>query len=346
MRVLAWAGDILFASRGYEVFSISPEKSLDWQPVARFVPSAWRTLTARVPLAGRLFRDGFHALSVLPSGDLVAAVPGSIVTRAPGEQEFRVTHLIRRGTRPLHLTAVPSGLVYWGEYFDNRERSEVHIYCSDDHGLTWNVAYTFPAKAIRHVHNIIFDRWQDCLWILTGDYGHECRILRASVDLKTVEPVLEGDQQARAVALVPTPDALYFASDTPLEANAIYRFERGGKPEPVAALNHSSIYGCAVGSAIFFATMVEPSQVNPSREVHLYGSGDGSNWQKRCAWKKDFWPMSFFQYGNCFLPDGENATNFLAASTIAVENADGELILWRVDSSTLKRSPSALKTVL
>src|SRR5512143_3849372 len=98
MRVLAWAGDILFASRGYEVFSISPEKSLDWQPVARFVPSAWRTLTARVPLAGRLFRDGFHALSVLPSGDLVAAVPGSIVTRAPGEQEFRVTHLIRRGT--------------------------------------------------------------------------------------------------------------------------------------------------------------------------------------------------------------------------------------------------------
>lgn len=330
MRVLAWARDTLYASRGYEVFSISPQKSLEWHAVARFAPSAQRNVSARVPLASRLFRDGFHALCVLSSGQMVGAVPGAIVTCTPGQRKFTVTHEIHRGTRPLHITATPSGLVYWGEYFDNAERGEVHIYCSDDQGMTWQVAYTFPARTIRHLHNIIFDRWQNCLWILTGDNGHECKIMRASVDLKTVEPVLEGDQQARAVALIPTPAALYFASDTPLEANSIYRFERCGKPAPVTPLNHSSIFGCAVGSALFFSTMVEPSVVNTSREVRLYGSGDGSTWQNCCAWKKDPWPMSYFQYGNCFLPDGDNTTNFLAASTIAVENGD-ELMLWRVD---------------
>ena len=112
------------------------------------------------------------------------------------------------------------------EYFDNRDRSEVFIYVSSDQGATWSVAYTFPAKAIRHVHNIVHDPWQNCLWILTGDYEHECRILRASYDLRTIEPVLAGNQQTRAVALIPTPDALYFSSDTPLEKNFIYRLSR------------------------------------------------------------------------------------------------------------------------
>ena len=73
-------------------------------------------------LSARLFRDGFHALAVLPSRALVAAVPGAILTCRPKEAEFVTTHVIIRGTRPLHITAVPSGTVYWGEYFDNATR--------------------------------------------------------------------------------------------------------------------------------------------------------------------------------------------------------------------------------
>jgi hypothetical protein len=36
-----------------------------------------------------------------------------------------------------------------------------------------------------------------------------------------------------------------------------------------------------------------------------------------------------FQYGNVFLPDGENSTDQLAASAIAVEGADQQMLLWR-----------------
>jgi hypothetical protein len=328
LRALAWSGDCLYASRGYQLLRAKisqpevPSANLPWQPVASFRPAWWRYGSAAMRLSSRLFRDGFHALTILPSAGIIGAVPGAIVTLRPGESEFRTTHAIKRRTRPLHITSVPGGAVYWGEYFDNAAREEVHIYASTDGGVKWNVAYTFPKGAIRHVHNIVHDSWGDCLWVLTGDYGDECRILRVSCDLRQIDVVLRGNQQARAVALVPGEEGLYFASDTPLEANFIYHMNRQGGLRKLAAIASSSIYGCRVRDGIFFSTMVEPSAVNSDRHVRIYGSRDGENWRSLLTWQKDRWPMSFFQYGNAFLPDGENGTNYLAMTTAAVEADD------------------------
>lgn len=331
LRALAWSGDSLFASRGYELLraKVNDQHLLAWQPVAEFRPPLRRRLSVRNRLTARLFRDGFHALAVLPSV-FVAAVPGAIVTATSGEGQFRLTHAISRGTRPLHIAAVPDGSIFWGEYFDNPSRDEVHIYGSADEGQTWNIAYTFPKMAIRHIHNIVHDPWGNCLWILTGDYGNECRILRASCDLKHIDTVLQGNQQARAVAAVPTKDGLYFSSDTPLEQNYIYRLDRSGTLTRLAAIPSSSIYGCRVADHVFFSTMVEPSAVNHDRSVRIYGAKAGENWHPLLAWCKDLWPMGLFQYGNAFLPDGENATQFLALSTIAVQSDDMTTSLYRL----------------
>jgi hypothetical protein len=314
----------------------NPSEGLTWKRVALFQPGFRRTLSASNRLTARLFRDGFHALAVLPSGGLVAAVPGAIVALCPNDKEFRVTHAITRGTRPLHITSVPGGAVYWGEYFDNANRDEVHIYGSMDGGVTWAVVHTFPKRSIRHVHNIVLDPWGNCLWILTGDYGDECRILRASCDFSRVETVLQGNQQARAVALVPTAECLYFSSDTPLETNYIYRLDRQGALSRLAEISSSSIFGCLVAGRVFFSTMVEPSAVNRDHHVRIFGNcGDGSNekhedWKSLLAWQKDFWSMKFFQYGNAFLPDGNNGTPYLAVSTIAVESDDMVTSLYSV----------------
>lgn len=354
VRVLAWDGDVLYASRGYDLIcwkapSHGGRRASDqrWQAIASFRPAWWRNFTSSARLTSRLMRDGFHALAVLPDASyehrednfptdapsLIAAVPGAIVTRTSGSDDFRVTHKIRRGPRPLHITAVPSGIVYWGEYFDNRERAEVHIYSSADRGETWQVAYTFPAGAIRHIHNIVYDRWEDCLWILTGDYGGECRILRASCDFSQVETVLQGNQQARAVALVPMHDALYFSSDTPLESNFIYRLDRRGNLSRVIPISSSSIYGCRAANHIFFSTMIEPSETNLDRQVRIYASDQSAqNWQPQLAWEKDLWPQRFFQYGNAFLPDGENSTPYLAVTTIAVKSDDMTTSLYDVNT--------------
>jgi hypothetical protein len=328
LRALAWAEDVLYASRGYDLLRTRispgqiPSDSQPWEDVASFHPVYWRRWTARTNLSSRLVRDGFHTLAVLPSRGMVAAVPGAIITLRPNESRFQVTYRITRGTRPLHITAIPGGNVFWGEYFDNPSRDEVHIYASTDGGVKWDVAYTFPRGAIRHVHNIVHDPWGDCLWVLTGDYGDECRIVRASYDFHQVDVVLQGNQQARAVALVPTESGLYFSSDTPLEENSIYHLDRPGKLSQLAPLSSSSIYGCRVGRDVFFSTMVEPSAKNTDRCVRIYNGRNGRDWRPVLAWQKDRWPMRFFQYGNAFLPDGENSTSYLAVTTIAVESED------------------------
>ena len=347
LRALTWMGDVLCASRGYELLRtrISPSQIANqipfdtqpWEAVASFHPARWRRFTARTNLSSRLVRDGFHALTVLPSQAMVAAVPGAIITLRPNENQFEVTHRITRGTRPLHITAIPSGTVFWGEYFDNAFRDEVHVYASTDAGATWSVAYTFPEGAIRHVHNIVHDPWGKCLWLLTGDYGDECRIVRASYDFRQIDIVLQGNQQARAVACVPAENGLYFSSDTPLEANYIYHLarqemDRQGELSQLAPISSSSIYGCRVGRDVFFSTMVEPSTRNPDRFVRIFSARDGRDWRPLLAWKKDRWPMRLFQYGNAFLPDGENNTPYLAVTTIAVESDDMITSLYAVQS--------------
>jgi hypothetical protein len=333
LRALAWEGDVLYASRGYSVLRAKINGSnIEWEEVAHHNPAWWRNLTASARLSFRLFRDGFHALAVLPTGHIVAAVPNSILTLAPGETRFRVSHKVLRGMRPLHIAATPRGQVFWGEYFSNPSREQIHIYGSSDCGAHWDVAYTFPKNQVRHVHNIVYDDWEDCLWVLTGDNGAECRILRASCDFRTVEAVLSGNQQARAVALIPTASALYFSSDTPFEANHVYRLDRRGALTELAILSSSSTYGCAVGEAIFFSTMVEPSKVNRERIVGVYGSLDGQQWQRLLHWEKDRWSMKWFQYANAFLPDGRNTSGLLAVSTIATQSGDLSTGLWRIDN--------------
>jgi len=350
IRVLAWDDNFLYGSCGYQVVRLDASQQVDhnseWSPLARFNPRGWRKLTSRSTLGYRLVRDGFHALTISNGAthkpSLVGAVAGAIVVCPPDTHQFHVTHTIRRGTRPLHITAVPAGNIYWGEYFDNRERAAVHIYASTDSGSTWQIGYTFPPGSIRHIHNIVYDRWADCLWILTGDNGAECKVLRASCDLSSVETVLSGSQQARAVVLLPARDRLYLSTDTPSEKNHVYRLDRAGQLERVGDLSSSSICGCQVSSptreiaseshreAMFFSTMVEPSTANPTREVHLVGSIDGIEWPVLARWTKDRLSMRFFQYGNAFLPDGENRTCYLAATTIAVQNDDLVTTLWEV----------------
>lgn len=334
LRVLSWQGSALYASRGYALLRAhlvgAPGSPIVWEQVGQFSPRWWRRLTSKSRYSSRLFRDGLHALAVLASGNLVAAAPGAIITNQKRSKEFSVSHVIRRGTRPLHIAAAPDGRAFWGEYFDNLRRDEVHIFGSRDGGVSWEIVYTFARGEVRHVHNVVYDPWEDCLWVLTGDEGDECRILRASTDFKRVETVISGNQQARAVAMVPTEDALYYSSDTPLESNHIYRLDRGGRSDIVGNLTSSSIYGCRAGDKIFFSTMVEPSRVNRDRMVRVYGGEGQSEWRALLSWEKDALSMRFFQYGNVILPGGNNTSGLLALTTIAVEEQDLETTIFKI----------------
>ena len=247
---------------------------------------------------------------------------------APHERRLRAAFRIPRGTRPLALAA-PTGWAYFGEYFDNPGRAAVHVYGSPD-GVSWRPVFTFPPGAIRHVHSVTYDRYAGCLWVLTGDDGDECRIVRASLDWSSVDAVLAGGQQARAVTVLPREDGLYFATDTPFEQNYVCRLDRGGRVTRLAPIAASSFWSGRAGRALFVSTAVEPSPVNTGRDAVLYGSADGTDWTALVRWTRDGWPSRFFQYANIILPAGDNDSDVLAASGLAVRGEDHVTHLWRV----------------
>jgi hypothetical protein len=331
-RVLAWHDDALYASERYVLWRWD-YAGRRWTRVARYRPDWTRVLSSATRLGGRLRRDGFHALAVLPDGGLAAILPKAIALCAPGETEFRETWRVRRGTRPMSLAVAPGGAIYWGEYFDNATRAEVHVYGSHDLGRTWDVVYTFPAGAIRHVHGIVHDPHQECLWMCTGDYESEPRILRVSLDWKSVETVLSSSQQTRTVRPIPAPDGLYFATDTEREQNYIYRLDPKGELHRLHPTNGPSLWSCQAGDSLFFTTDVEPSPVNHRRSACLYGSSDGGAWTELMAWPKDRWHMFLFQFGNIILPTGRNTTPVLAATGSAVRGEDGVLHAWSVSTA-------------
>lgn len=330
LRVLAWHGDALYAGRGYDLVRWAPGDA-GWQPVASYDPGLRRRLSVSTRLSARLFRDGFHAMVGLPDETLVVALPSVIAILRPGGRRLEPSFAIPRGTRPLAMAATPDGRVFWGEYFDNPAREAVHVYGLNA-SRAWEVVYTFPPGSIRHIHSITHDPYAGCLWILTGDEGDECRILRASPDWTSVQTVLAGTQQTRAVTLVVRDEAIYFATDSPWEQNHIYRLSRGGHLQRLAPVAGSSFWSCAVAGGIFFSTAIEPSPVNRSRAATLYGSADGHRWAPLLAWERDRWPSRLFQYANIILPAGVNASPVLAVTGLAVRCEDEVTWLWRVRS--------------
>src|SRR5262249_40942152 len=149
--------------------------------------------------------------------------------------------------------------------------------------------------------------------------GDEPNILRASLDWKTVQPVLSAGQQARTVRPIPTAQGLFFATDTERERNHVYRLSGDGRLERLCETSGACLSSCQVRSAMFFSTDVEPSKVNLERSAALYGSADGSRWSRLLSWRKDGWHPWLFQYAHIVLPSGGNETNVLAATGSAVE---------------------------
>src|ERR1044072_9155782 len=108
MRALYWDEDVLYVSRGYELWRPKIEGEIvAWQTVGNYQPERWRRISSISRLGSRLFRDGFHALTRLSTGHFIAAVPKAIVTLEPGSDEFRLSHRVLRGTRPLHIASTP-----------------------------------------------------------------------------------------------------------------------------------------------------------------------------------------------------------------------------------------------
>jgi hypothetical protein len=227
--------------------------------------------------------------------------------------------------------------VYFGEYFNNFEGREVNLYRSSDGGDNWDIIYTFEKESIHHIHGVYHDPFTDEIWVCTGDYDGQCRILRADKDFKNVEILGDGSQAWRAVSMFFLEDRVVWGMDSPLDDVYVMSYDRStgklhrGQPlsGPVWYSKHTSDGYGLIQTSVEYMHMRGVKDI----EAHIYVSSDFDTWTKVSSWKKDIYPHRYFRHGVIMFSDGDQALNKFAIHGEGVIGLDGRSALASIDEN-------------
>jgi hypothetical protein len=302
--------------------------------IAEIDAPLYKKFASRFRLGQRLLR--FMVTNVIPlrDGGIFVSFDKSVGIVRDGV--YRALAGLVRPCRILRSAVAmdANGDLYFGEYLANDERGEIRIYRLRSGADSLEVAYTFPAGEIKHIHGIYFDRITSELYCLTGDAPSECRILKTKDGFRSIETVGSGDESWRAVSMLFEEDAIYYGTDAEFRSNNIYRFERStGERTDLGSVSGTVFYSKRFGGNLFFATTAEnaPSQeenvaaiyvVDPSRvgddnktvAGDSVGSdsvagdtvaGEGVAFSKPveiARFPKDIWHPTLFMFGTIHFP--------------------------------------------
>ena len=119
------------------------------------------------------------------------------------ENKLKLTNKLKESRNvPYNSIAITKNGIYFGEYFSNKNRKNVNIWCSRDDGNTWSVIHKLPGSKTRHIHGIYYDKYTDSLWICTGDLNGECFLYNTSQDFSNINIYGDGSQKWRPISLI------------------------------------------------------------------------------------------------------------------------------------------------
>lgn len=236
---------------------------------------------------------------------------------------FEICRKISRGSRPMNLCQVEDGTIFYGEYFFNPNRDTVNVFKSENNGDTWEIAYTFEAGEINHIHGIFNDQFSKGIWIFTGDDDDACIAGYSEDNLRSMQKCFAGKQKYRiCVPLFREKDIIY-ATDSQFEQNTIRRIDRQSlEIEDLQQIQGSGIYSVDIHNGYAVSTTVEPSTVNLDKESHLWFSPDGNTWKEICSFAKDKWKTTLFQFGSIRFPHYATQSNNLIITGRALKKLD------------------------
>ena len=195
------------------------------------------------------------------------------------------------------------GDLYFGEYVMNDTRREVRMYRYRAGAAALEVAYTFPAGAIRHIHGVYFDTFTGALVCLTGDNHRECRILRTEDGFRTVHTVGEGDETWRAVSVVFDEASMYYGMDAEFRSNHIYRVDRRTfERTSLTEVNGTVYFSKQVGRDLFFTTTAENGSALKAQAAAIWRISPEDGCVEMATFRKGVWHGSLFQFGTVHMP--------------------------------------------
>lgn len=277
-------------------------------------------LFASFSLSARLFRLYPRAVCVIDENCFIFAFQGCIYHVNISKKTIEIEHRFPLPMKtPLAFTKVEGvkgfdDCILYGEYHANPQKRDMGVYARNNG--KWEKVYSFSADQILHIHGFSLDKANDRILILTGDTDKESAIYEVKNNFTEIRPLLCGSQKYRSCVAFADQDSLIYATDTPLESNAIYQYYNGSVSK-LYDMPGPTIFGAEIGykseKQFVFATSVEPdSRIRgkrywvtrklglgvKERYCHIVAGNESRGFRTILKLKKDWLPMTAFQFGN------------------------------------------------
>lgn len=284
-------------------------------------------------LSSQLLRVGLHHLLPLKNGNLLVTAKRKTFIIAPNGDIVNVWGGYQ-GNKPGHqgVCVTPSGSILFAEYLLNPQRDhDIRLWRSIDNGMSFEVAHTWHAGDIRHLHFVKWDEYEHCLWLGTGDYGEngaENRLYRSDDEGASWQLIGQYSQDWRAIGVCFTEDALLWGTDAGSCPEIVHfvRMDRNTHQLEILEDFEGPCHGCAyyADSRAFFSTGVEGGENEKDRFARLKEFKNG-----KCIdilkLEKDHWPL-ILQYGVMRFPLGSNNCNRVVFTAMGLKH-HGECVV-------------------
>ena len=325
-----WAEEGNFYLSRRNVLYYSSDLKPPFKQVAVIGAPGWKQLASSFRLAQRLLR--FLVTNVIPlsNGDLFVTFDKTVGVVRDGRYQ-ELTGLARPCRVLRSACAIDDrGDVYFGEYLANDERGEMRIYRYTPGHDAIEVAHTFPAGSIKHIHGIYSDPFTDSLVCLTGDEPDECRMIKSSDGFRTTEIIGKGDETWRAVSILFDERSMYYGMDAEFRSNHIYRFDRETEDRTsLGEVNGTVFYSKKLGPELFFATTAENAPSQTENVAAIWNVTPDGTCREIAKFYKDRWHGTLFMFGTIHFPTVNKLADRLHFSLVGVREDDQTFLLRR-----------------
>ncbi|WP_185234560.1 hypothetical protein [Teredinibacter franksiae] len=233
---------------------------------------------------------GPASLVVLNSGTVIV-VSDQIYRKAPTDTDFSIVPSVGEFLPPFEsgrtLGLGPDDTLYFGEYTKGPHPKKMRIFRGSNDGLSWGVAYQFPAGQIYHVHSIEWDQYRQRFWVSTGDADSESHIFYTADNFRTLELLGGGSQDWRAVSLLVQESRLVWGSDDGRNNSFVFEWDFTQKRlNGLAKIGNPASYigALADGTLLVSTTYIPLTEYGKTGdaepEAALWASRNGQKWQK------------------------------------------------------------------